>query len=148
MIRKTDESDTIKKIECNELNGVKMDKTEANKTAMIAALENSLGIVTTACSQVGVSRESHYRWIREDANYKESVESLTDVAIDVVESKLYELIKQGNVTSVIFYLKTKGRKRGYSEHHELEQREILRVIDWGLQPKVLFGDVDPLLEDN
>ena len=125
-----------------------MDKTEANKTAMIAALENSLGIVTTACKEVGVSRESHYRWMREDASYKESVESVTDVAIDVVESKLYELIKQGNVTSVIFYLKTKGRKRGYSEHHELEQREILRVIDWGLQPKVLFGDVDPLLEDN
>ena len=112
-----------------ELNGVKMDKTEATKAAMLTALENSLGIVTTACSQVGVSRESHYRWIREDANYKESVESLTDVAIDVVESKLYELIKQGNVTSVIFYLKTKGRKRGYSEHHELEQDAIKRLAD-------------------
>ena len=131
-----------------ELNGVKMDKTEATKAAMLTALENSLGIVTTACSQVGVSRESHYRWMREDASYKESVESVADIGIDVAESKLYELIKQGNVTSVIFYLKTKGRKRGYSEHHELEQREILRVIDWGLQPKVLFGDVDPLLEDN
>ena len=112
------------------MNGVlKVDKTEATKAAMLTALENSLGIVTTACKEVGVSRESHYRWMREDASYKESVESVADIGIDVAESKLYELIKQGNVTSVIFYLKTKGRKRGYSEHHELEQDAIKRLAD-------------------
>jgi transcriptional regulator of acetoin/glycerol metabolism len=40
------------------------------KKAMIAALEKSLGIVTTACKTVGIDRGSHYNWMREDEEYQ------------------------------------------------------------------------------
>ena len=39
----------------------KADKTDINKKAMIIALEKSLGIVTPACKNVGISRDTHYR---------------------------------------------------------------------------------------
>lgn len=116
--------------------------TEGNtlKKAMIEALEKSLGIVTTAAEQVGISRKTHYQWLKEDEEYKQEVESLTDAALDYAESKLFEKITGVEVvsgydkesgepitytqppsdTAIIFYLKTKGKKRGYIEKTEVE----------------------------
>jgi hypothetical protein len=53
--------------------------------------------------------------MREDADYKAAVEELSDVAIDFAESQLHKQIKDGNSTATIFFLKTKGKKRGYVE---------------------------------
>jgi hypothetical protein len=94
------------------------------KKAMIAALEKSLGIVTTACKTVGIDRGSHYNWMREDEEYKATVESIADLAIDFAESSLHKQIQDGNPTSTIFYLKTKGKKRGYIERQEIAHEGI------------------------
>jgi hypothetical protein len=100
------------------------------KKAMIAALEKSLGIVTTACKTVGIDRGSHYNWMREDEEYRSAVESIADLAIDFAESSLHKQIQDGNPTSTIFYLKTKGKKRGYIERQEFAHEGInTTVID-------------------
>lgn len=96
-----------------------MTNSDINKKAMIDALEKSLGIVTTACKLVGISRETHYRWTREDEAYKTAVDDIGDIALDFAESQLHKQIKDGEVSSTIFYLKTKGKKRGYVERSEL-----------------------------
>jgi len=101
-----------------------MANNDITKKAMVEALEKSLGIVTTACKSVGISRETHYRWLREDENYKKEVEALADVAIDFAESQLHKQIKEGNSTATIFYLKTKGKKRGYIERQEIQTEEV------------------------
>ena len=97
-----------------------MDKTEQHKKAMLDALEKSLGVVTSACKTVGVGRTTHYLWLQEDKEYKAAVDDLSDVAIDFAESQLHKQIKEGNSTATIFFLKTKGKKRGYVERQELD----------------------------
>jgi len=97
-----------------------MTKNDITKKAMLEALEKSLGVVTSACKTVDISRETHYRWMREDADYKAAVEALSDVALDFAESQLHKQIKEGNSTATIFFLKTKGKKRGYIERQEVE----------------------------
>lgn len=97
-----------------------MDKTEQHKKAMLDALEKSLGVVTTACKSVGIGRTTHYMWLDEDPEYKAAVESISDVAIDFAESNLHKQIKGGNSTATIFYLKTKGKNRGYVERQEFD----------------------------
>lgn len=96
---------------------------------MIEALEKSLGIVTTACKNVGISRETHYRWLREDEEYLTSVKSIEDIALDFAESQLHKQIQQGEVSSTIFYLKTKGKKRGYIERQEVTGKDGENLIN-------------------
>jgi hypothetical protein len=89
-----------------------------HKKAMLAALEQYLGIVTTACKTVGISRDTHYEWLKVDEDHKAAVDSIQDITLDFAESQLHKQIKDGEVTSTIFYLKTKGKKRGYVERVE------------------------------
>lgn len=116
-----------------------MNKTKQHKKAVIEALKKSLGVVTKACKMANVGRTTFYEWLKDDEEFKNEVESITDYAIDHVESKLYELIDDNDTTATIFYLKTKGRKRGYSEKiiteninynsKELDEKEIRKIND-------------------
>ena len=97
-----------------------MNKSEhLKKEQLLKALEKSLGIVSTACESIGISRTTYYKYYNEDKDFKRSVDSIGDIALDCAESQLFELIKEKNVTAIIFYLKTKGKKRGYIEKQEV-----------------------------
>jgi len=100
--------------------GASKTQTDTQKKAMIHAMEKSLGIVTTACRNVGIARDTHYRWMRDDDSYRASIESIEGMTLDLAESKLHEEILQGNTAAIIFFLKTKGKKRGYVEKQEVE----------------------------
>jgi hypothetical protein len=93
--------------------------TDLKKKAMIEAMEKSLGIVTSATKIAGIDRATHYRWMQEDEEYKESIESVNNIALDFAESQLHQKIKEKDTTAIIFYLKTKGKSRGYIEKSEL-----------------------------
>lgn len=101
-----------------------MDRTEQHKKAMLEALEKSLGVVTSACKSVGVGRTTHYLWMDSDPEYRRAVNDIENIAIDFAESQLHQQIKGGNTTSTIFYLKTKGKKRGYVERQEIQHEGL------------------------
>jgi len=97
-----------------------MNKSERlKKERLLEALEKSLGIVSTACQSIGISRTTYYKYYNDDEDFKRSVDSISNIALDCAESQLFELIKEKNVTAIIFYLKTKGKKRGYIEKQEV-----------------------------
>ncbi len=102
--------------------------TQQKKQDMLQALEKTLGVVTTAARQVGIERTTHYYWLREDEEYKRAVESIDDVALDFAESKLHSLIQNDDTAATIFYLKTKGKKRGYIERQEFTGNEGAPII--------------------
>ena len=91
-----------------------MDETgHIKKDAVLKALEKTLGVVTTAVKSVGVARSTYYNWLNDDKD-------IESVALDFAESQLHKQIGDGNTSATIFYLKTKGKKRGYVERQELE----------------------------
>jgi len=108
-----------------------MTKKDTKKELMIEALEKSLGVVSQACQSIGISRQTHYRWIEEDPEYKFQVESIDDVCIDFAENQLFKKMKDGSDAAIIFYLKTKGKKRGYIEKtqidHSIEDNNIQEI---------------------
>lgn len=89
------------------------------KKKVLAALERSLGIVTPACKEAGISRNCFYEWYREDPVFKEAVDDINETTLDFVENQLLKQIKIGSERSILFYMKYKGRKRGYTENIDI-----------------------------
>lgn len=106
-----------------------LKKTALNKKAMIEALEKSLGIVSTACKITGITRTTFYYWVRTDPEFAENVKQVEELVLDFAESKLHKQINQDNVTATIFFLKTRGKKRGYVEGAEVHYTEK-QTLSW------------------
>lgn len=100
-----------------------------NKKLMLEALEASMGIVSSACAIVNISRQTHYRWLKEDSEYKSAVEALEDVVLDMAETALHKNVKAGDTTAIIFLLKTKGKRRGYIERSQIETKSVTEFSD-------------------
>jgi len=116
----------------------KSDKTDKKKEFMLQCLKQSMGIVSHACEKADTARATHYEWYNNDQDYAAQVDAIQESCIDFAESKLMELINGAkhevatakgevlqvqdgpNPTACIFYLKTKGKKRGYVEKSELD----------------------------
>jgi hypothetical protein len=96
------------------------NKVAYNKNQLIEAMKKSLGIVTNACQMCNVSRETFYTYMEKDAEFKKQIEDIENTQADFVESQFMKNIKNGDTSCIIFYLKTKGRKRGYTERQELD----------------------------
>jgi len=96
-----------------------MNKTEHHKKALLEALEKSLGVVTTACKRVDIGRTTYYEWYNNDDEFRTKVDDLQNVALDFAESQLHKQISENSTAATIFYLKTKGKKRGYIERQEI-----------------------------
>lgn len=78
-----------------------------------------MGIVAPACEAVGIHRSTFYDYYNNDIEFKDAVDAVVETTIDFAESKLLENIDSNDVQSIIFYLKTKGKKRGYIEKTEV-----------------------------
>ena len=89
------------------------------KESILKALESSLGVVTVACKKADIPRSTYYKWLKEDKDFALAVEDIENIALDFAESQLHSQIGDGNTSATIFYLKTKGKKRGYIERQEI-----------------------------
>lgn len=83
------------------------------------AIVNAKGNITTAAKSLGVTRKTVYSWITE-YDISDSIEEGRNTRLDLAESQLDKLIEEGNVTAIIFFLKTQGKERGYTERTEVE----------------------------
>lgn len=109
------------------------------KAALIDALVIHHGIVFDACMMVGVSRNCHYSYYKNDEYYRELVDGIKEVALDYAEGKLMGNIEKGYEASIIFYLKCIGKKRGYVEMKEIKKDITLRfkeLTDEELEHKI------------
>ena len=97
---------------------MEQNRTKINKERLLKALESSLGVITTALKATDLSRTNFYKWLKEDEEFAAKVKEIENVSLDFAESKLFEQIQENNTSATIFYLKTKGRKRGYWEKQQ------------------------------
>jgi len=109
----------------------KVNKTVHTKKRVIEALEKSLGVITTACKIADISRTQFYNWLKDDEDFAKKVQEIENVTLDFVESQLHKQIKENSTAATIFFLKTKGKKRGYIERQEIEHSGNPIVINLG-----------------
>jgi len=89
------------------------------KESILKALEQSLGVVNMACKKANIPRSTFYKWMKEDEEFVKKVQDMANIALDFAESQLHKQIAENSTAATIFYLKTKGKKRGYIERQEI-----------------------------
>ena len=76
--------------------------------------------ITATCGALGISRKTFYEWKEKKKKLAEGLEAAEEAIIDFAESKLVEHINNDDVQALIFFLRTKGKKRGYVEKTETD----------------------------
>ena len=109
------------------------------KESILKALEKSLGVVTVACKSADVPRSTYYKWLNEDEEFAKQVQDIENIALDFGESQLHSQMKDGNTSATIFFLKTKGKRRGYVERSELDLTSGDKVIN---MPVITFVETE------
>ena len=111
----------------------KTNRIVQQKKRLLEALEKRYGVVTYACNDVGLARTTFYEYYKNDEDFKDAVDSIEGVAVDFAESKLLENIDKGDTTAMIFYLKTRGKKRGFVEKQEVDHTSKGEKVNFGVQ---------------
>lgn len=108
-----------------------MYSKEKNKERMLEALERCLGVVTPACKEIGLTRKVFYDYYHSDPDFKAKVDDIQDITFDFVENQLFKAIKNGSERSIMFYMKYKGRRRGYSDSVDVNVTNDKIKFDFG-----------------
>jgi hypothetical protein len=117
---------------------------EVYKEKLLVALEKSLGIVTPACKEVGISRDRFYEYYKTDEDFKKKVDDINDIQLDFVESQLFKKIKEGNSEMIRFYMKYKARKRGYTDTIDITTngKDLNRIEIEIINPNEIKGNTN------
>lgn len=111
-------SEKLRKKATYKLKGGKTVKDR--KMQFITLLRESLFNVAWACNQIGMDRRSYTRWRQEDPEFDIACTDIQEEILDEAEVYLQKKIRENDTASLIFFLKTKAKQRGYVERQELE----------------------------
>src|ERR1044072_893143 len=118
------------------------DKRDTRKKRFIAALTRH-GTVYHAAQAAGVSRQTAYRWQREDPEFADQWDEARENAVDVVESTIYQQAVGGNTLAAIFYLK--AHRPIYRDRLNIDIKQEQSEIEDRITPLRQPGDVLPLV---
>lgn len=103
------------------------------------AIVKSEGVLSAAAQALKCPRSTVSNYVNRYPSVRKVYEEANETTIDFVEQQLMKQIREGNVTAMIFYLKTKAKHRGYVERQEwtgngggaVEHRIIEVIKDYG-----------------
>jgi hypothetical protein len=106
------------------------------------------GNVSAIARTLKVARNTVYKRIRESSTLQQMLDDARETMLDNAESVLYSKVLAGDVTSLIFFLKTQGKSRGYVERQERTGKdgEPMEHRITGLE-HLSDEDLDSLIED-
>jgi|TARA_R100000084_G_scaffold30359_1_gene11048 hypothetical protein len=107
-----------------------------DRDKFLEVFASKMGNVSKACKSANISRQTFYDWMK-DQSFSEKVDEVKEGLLDFAEHQLLSNIKEGKTAEILFYLKTKGKKRGY-----IERQEVDTVGDKMFEVKILKNETD------
>lgn len=120
-----------------------MAKKKTKPDLTIGQIEKALikanGLVTVAAKMLGVTQSAITQRVKKSPRLQKAKEDIVEKMLDVAENALHSRMHdEKNLTASIFYLKTKGKHRGYSEKQDIElsgKFEAPITIEWVIVEK-------------
>lgn len=96
---------------------------------MIDAIQDAKGILAAAARSLGCSRTTLYNYMERYSTVKDAYTESRETLLDFTEQQLFKQVSEGNITAIIFTLKTIGKRRGYVERQEVTGKDgdVIRV---------------------
>jgi hypothetical protein len=95
--------------------GVKVARMVLTPELVAVAIYEGRGMPSVVARKLGTTVRVVNRFIRDYEICKVALEETDAMLLDFAEGKLMQKIKAGDIASIIFYLRTKGKSRGYTE---------------------------------
>ena len=92
---------------------------------LITAIKKNGGIVADVVKSlhkeygIDITRDAIYKRKESAPAIAAAFDEAEDEMLDIAESKLIKAIKRGEMKPIMFYLRTKGKRRGYTERQEI-----------------------------
>jgi hypothetical protein len=113
-------------------------KSDNHKKELFVSLYNQLmGHVSNTCAAVPISRDTYYRWLEEDAEFRKAIMESEMNLNDEIRDVLINKAASGDMTAVIFYLKKRHPdfkeqpttliQNNFGEHAKKELEEFTDV---------------------
>jgi hypothetical protein len=124
-----------------------MSKQRYSAQDMIDALKQAQGRVYIAAQLLGCSHTTVYNYLDTYPTVAQAKDEYEGKEIDMVELQLMKQINQGNLGAIIYYLKTKGRKRGWTEKIDINLdinlvNETMAALEaLGKDPAQVFNEI-------
>jgi phage terminase small subunit len=83
-------------------------------TVVSQALKQCFGNMAAASRSLGIDRTTIFRFVKKHSDLIECVETMRETMLDNAETALNKAILAGESWAVCFFLKTQGRRRGYT----------------------------------
>ena len=110
---------------------------------VIAALEETKGMVFLAAKMLGCSHVTVYNYAKRYVSVKRAIDANRGEVVDAAEFKLYKAILAGEHWAVAFALKTIGKHRGY-----VEKQAIEHTVPGGIEVTHRFSEALKRAYDN
>lgn len=94
---------------------VKVTRLVLTAELVAVAIYEARGMLSVAARKLGTSVRTVKTFVEQDPLCKTAAEEADEMLLDFAEAKLFQKIKAGDIASIIFYLRTKGKGRGYTE---------------------------------
>ena len=122
-----------------------MAKTKRYTNDQIAdAIKAGAGIIAVAARKLGCDRKTVSNYINRSIKLQQLTMDVVEENLDRAETRLMQCIDDGQISAIIFYLKTKGKHRGYTERTEITGNEGNAIeVDY---KAVLIARVAKILE--
>lgn len=84
------------------------------------AIHDKRGNVAAVARSFGMARKNIYERINKSERLQNALENARATMLDNAETVLYEKVLEGHTAELIFFLKTQGKNRGYTEKQEID----------------------------
>ena len=95
---------------------------------------------------LGVGVSTIRRRVAKSERLTMAMEEVTELQLDLAESQLMKAVERGEGWAICFFLKCKGKCRGYVERQEVTGRDGGPVVNVGVMAKIPDAELQAIID--